>query len=477
MTAVGLMGSRVRGSVLALAVLLLLPTAASAGTELTWSAAIPVDRHAAGVGMTGVACPAATQCTAIDQQGNEVTFNPEAPANVTALSITGAIPTAIACPSAVQCTAVDSGGVEATFNPQTARLITSAAVDSQGIPISVDCPTAVQCTAVDLSGNEASFDPTTGARIGKESPDLIDSGRTLVAVDCTSPTMCTAVDNGSQNAGPDGITFDPTEPQVTGETTVEGSPAASVGPVALVCQSSSPNCLVVDSGGSLVVFGPSVNSTTSIDTDGIPTALACATDSDCVAVDAGGNEVSINLGANGVKAGGVQPVDPGRVLTGVSCPTSGQCTAVDASGAEVTFDPANPPSTPAPVPVDGSTNSPRSRVPRRDSALRWTPGGWRQRSLREAVRCSGPSQWIRGRPGWSSRSTASGRGSMRESRTSSAASRKSFDVRASGWAWMRRDVATADTGGICRCDGKTQARPDAARTQRNFEDVATSGSS
>ncbi len=355
MTAVGLMGSRVRGSVLALAVLLLLPTAASAGTELTWSAAIPVDRHAAGVGMTGVACPAATQCTAIDQQGNEVTFNPEAPANVTALSITGAIPTAIACPSAVQCTAVDSGGVEATFNPQTARLITSAAVDSQGIPISVDCPTAVQCTAVDLSGNEASFDPTTGARIGKESPDLIDSGRTLVAVDCTSPTMCTAVDNGSQNAGPDGITFDPTEPQVTGETTVEGSPAASVGPVALVCQSSSPNCLVVDSGGSLVVFGPSVNSTTSIDTDGIPTALACATDSDCVAVDAGGNEVSINLGANGVKAGGVQPVDPGRVLTGVSCPTSGQCTAVDASGAEVTFDPANPPSTPAPVPVDGST--------------------------------------------------------------------------------------------------------------------------
>ena len=56
--------------------------------------------------------------------------------------------------------------------------------------------------------------------------------------------------------------------------------------------------------------------------------------------------------------------------------------------------------------------------------------------------------------------------------TTSAASRKSFDVRASGWAWMRRDVATADTGGICRCDGTTQARPDGARTQRNFEDVA-----
>jgi hypothetical protein len=341
--------------VLALAVFLLLPAPARAATGLTWSAAIPVDRHAAGVGMTGVACPAATQCTAIDQQGKEVTFNPEAPANVTALSISGAIPTSVACPSAVQCTAVDSRGVEATFNPQTAGLIKSAAVDSQGVPISVDCPTTVQCTAVDLSGNEASFNPATGAPVGKKSPDPIDSGRTLVAVDCTGQTMCTAVDNGSVNAGPTGITFDPTQSQVTGETTVEGGSTSSVGPVALVCQSSSSNCLALDSGGSLVEFGPSVNSTTTIDSGPTPTALACASDSACVAVDASGNEVSINLGPNGLNTNGVQPVDRGRVLTGVSCPTSRQCTAVDSSGGEVTFDPDNPPSTPAPVPVDGTT--------------------------------------------------------------------------------------------------------------------------
>ncbi|HEY2654765.1 MAG TPA: hypothetical protein VGI55_03190, partial [Solirubrobacteraceae bacterium] len=214
MTAVGFTGPRVRCSVLALAVFLLLPAPARAATGLTWSAAIPVDRHAAGVGMTGVACPAATQCTAIDQQGSEVTFNPEAPANVTALSISGAIPTSVACPSAVQCTAVDVRGVEATFNPQTARLIASAAVDSQGVPVSVDCPTTAQCTAVDLSGNEASFNPTTGAAIGKKSPQQIDSGGTLVAVDCTSTTTCTAVDTGGQNTGPIGVTFDPTQSQV-----------------------------------------------------------------------------------------------------------------------------------------------------------------------------------------------------------------------------------------------------------------------
>src|SRR5262249_6209758 len=159
----------------------------------------------------------------------------------------------------------------------------------------------------DLSGNEASFNPTAGVPIGNKSPDQIDSSQALVAVDCISTTTCTAIDSSGAE-----VTFNPAQPTSSpAPVPVEGGiQNSSTGPVGIACQASSANCVLISSGGSLVLFGPSINSTTNVDTKGTPTALGCASDSACVAVDASGNEVSINLATSGATSGGVQSVVP-----------------------------------------------------------------------------------------------------------------------------------------------------------------------
>jgi len=68
--------------------------------------------------LLSVACPSETQCTAVDDGGREMTFNPASPGSPAPDAIDGAYPTlSVACPSVAQCTAVDGGGGEVTFNP------------------------------------------------------------------------------------------------------------------------------------------------------------------------------------------------------------------------------------------------------------------------------------------------------------------------------------------------------------------------
>src|SRR5689334_16639461 len=94
-------------------VALALPAAASA--DLTWSGPNALD-HNGTTSLMAVACPTSTQCTAVDQISQQVTFSPSSGAG-TSLGLTspGAEPDGIACPSAHQCTQVDDSGEETTF--------------------------------------------------------------------------------------------------------------------------------------------------------------------------------------------------------------------------------------------------------------------------------------------------------------------------------------------------------------------------
>ena len=66
----------------------------------------------AGNVLNGVACPSATQCTAIDNTGHQVTFDPASPGTPTPTTIDGGnLLIGVACPSATQCTAVDYTGI------------------------------------------------------------------------------------------------------------------------------------------------------------------------------------------------------------------------------------------------------------------------------------------------------------------------------------------------------------------------------
>jgi hypothetical protein len=72
-------------------------------------------------GLTAIACPSRVQCTAVDEKGREVTFEPTSRRSPSMRKIDTAGPTSVACPSLVQCTAVDDRGREVTFAPASWR--------------------------------------------------------------------------------------------------------------------------------------------------------------------------------------------------------------------------------------------------------------------------------------------------------------------------------------------------------------------
>jgi hypothetical protein len=111
----------------------------------------------------------------------------------------------VACPSALRCTAVDGDGNELTFEPLSAVINAAGIVALEGggpsigsgggVMNSVSCPTTGQCTTVDDYGNEVSFNPASGA-IDAGGPQPVDPfGNGLQAVSCqTDDALCTAVD-------------------------------------------------------------------------------------------------------------------------------------------------------------------------------------------------------------------------------------------------------------------------------------------
>jgi hypothetical protein len=106
-----------------------------------------------------------------------VTFNPTAPGNPTTnyLSPThnpifGGLE-AVACPSASQCTAVGNGAL--TFNPNAPGNPTPALPEGDGQLVVVACPSLWQCTTVDVFGRATTFDPNAP---GSAIRALIESG-------------------------------------------------------------------------------------------------------------------------------------------------------------------------------------------------------------------------------------------------------------------------------------------------------------
>jgi hypothetical protein len=255
--------------------------AAAASASLSWSGPIRLDQTT-GVSLAGVACPSASQCTAIDDAGQQVTFDPAAAATPTptSIDITGdGYLEAVACPSASQCTAVDSAGQEVTFDPKAPGKPTPTLIDSGNYLLGVACPSVRQCTAADYNGREVTFDPEAPGN--PTTPILVE--RTtgyLDGVACPSVSQCTAVDyTGHQ------VTFDPKAPTTPTTTTIDGTNILH----AVACPSVS-QCTAVDGTGHQVTFDPEApgNPTPALIDRGYEdqlTAVACQSVSECVAVN------------------------------------------------------------------------------------------------------------------------------------------------------------------------------------------------
>jgi hypothetical protein len=277
------------GAVLLFMSLLLFPVVARAAL----SGPIGVD---AGNGLHGIACASAQQCTAIDNNHHEVSFNPTAAQGASPIVIEqGSVLRGVACPSASQCTIVDNYGRELTFDPASPETTTPTEIDGESALRSVACPSVSQCTAIDYNGREVTFNPTSP---GSPTSSAVDTAEPA-SIACPSAGQCTAVDNSGHE-----VTFNPASPG--------GATPAAIG------------------------VGTFLR------------GVACPSVSQCTAVDYGGHALTFNPAAPSSRT--ITPIDTGA-LESLACPSLTQCTAVDLRGQEVTFNPASPETA---VPVIGS---------------------------------------------------------------------------------------------------------------------------
>jgi len=366
---------------------LVLAGGASAAT-LSWSKAQALTSES-GVKMSSIVCPASTQCTAVwaiegevhhEAQGEilEVTFNPQNLSSAHAAGITvvkgagaeGMKVDGVSCPSLTQCTAIDKNAEEITFEPQNGTVITDSVIDNHdGREMhGVSCVSETECVLVDLDGQE-SFDPQKpvlggsykfsggfwnaltcvpaqtcvavgGAEIrgGEELtfPPSTDTGSVdalssagLTGVSCPSAEQCTAV--GNEKTTGDALTFNPAQP---------GSPAPAVidtgsaGLLEAIACPSSTQCTAVDSLGYEVTFNPQ--------TPGTPTpsriaglglvAIACPSEEECVAIDEAGQAF---IGTAGSQTSGAGGNTVGNTTTGSSSTnSSGSSSTSPTSGSE-----------------------------------------------------------------------------------------------------------------------------------------------
>jgi hypothetical protein len=362
------------------AVLALLAFPAAAQATLSWSAPISIDQGGTFM-LKSIACPSSTQCTAVDHEGQEVTFNPQSPGTPTPIAVdSGSVLTRVACPSSTQCTAVDEVGQEVTFNPQSPGSPTPTQIGGFRVPLSIACPSVTQCTAVDsvsekypgpplgAQGHEITFNPQSP---GTPTEAAITSRVSPTSVACPSSTQCTAVDASGGE-----VTFNPQSPGTPAPVTISEKRLTSV-----ACPSST-QCTAVNETGGLVPSGaevtfnpqsPGTPALVTISTKGL-VSVACPSSTQCTAVASEAQQVTFNPQSPGTPE--PTAIDSGNNITAVACPSATQCTAVDLKGHELTFNPQSP-GTPAPVTIDrgAELNSVACPSSTQCTALEWRGGG------------------------------------------------------------------------------------------------------
>jgi hypothetical protein len=112
--------------------------------------------------LIAVACPLTSQCTAVDRNGQAVTFNPASPGTPTPITIdsgfmignstVSAALSGLACPSASRCIAVDFGGQVVEGDPTSAATWSGIVLPGANRLTAVACSSSAQCVTVDEVG-------------------------------------------------------------------------------------------------------------------------------------------------------------------------------------------------------------------------------------------------------------------------------------------------------------------------------------
>ena len=191
----------------------------------------------------------------------------------------GAVVSGISCPTATVCYAVDSAGAILSSTPPGGWRKVGA--DSAGGLVAVSCATMSSCVAVDHSGNALVLAHGTWG-----APAIVDTGSgAFTALSCPTPTFCMSTDSS-------GAAYADTS---TGwqQFTVDTSGGKLTG----VSCTSAKYCVAVDDGGGVYTFdGTAWSAVSAIDAGHAFTAVSCATRSFCAAVDQSGNVATFSAG-------------------------------------------------------------------------------------------------------------------------------------------------------------------------------------
>jgi hypothetical protein len=353
-------------------VLLALGASAAAASPLSWSAPRLAD-DALPFGdvneMSGVSCPSASLCVAVDIEGQAVTStDPTGGSSAWTAALIdrpgvvegeGRLLTGVSCPAVSLCVAVNANGdVLTSTDPSGGGDAWEIShINGTSSLTGVSCPSVSLCVAVGGNGDViSSTNPTGGAsawslvHVGPEQPYL--SG-----ISCPSQSLCVAVGSGEiVSSG------DPTG----GASAWSAKRLGLLGPFGSLQGVNCPSqslCVAVtgetrSEGGKSVAYGDVLTSTnptegvaswrlTNVDHESWLDSVSCASVSLCVAVDSGGNAFTATDPTGGSSAWSAAHVDEptpvfprGPVLT-VSCPSASLCVAGDESGRVVTSsDPA-----------------------------------------------------------------------------------------------------------------------------------------
>jgi hypothetical protein len=367
--------------------------------------ATPVSIDPGGQGLQ-VSCPAGLTnlCVAVDQEGKEVTFNPNAPSGAKAATIVAHnFAVGVSCPpdTTAQCTALDATGGFITFNPSNPGSPPTYGVAEDNYWGAVACSTPNVCTAADSFGRAGTFDPTiTNSAANAVQPVSLYDGGSPAAISCpedlSQPSQIECVDLSYAGAVSVGTgTIAPPKPSCTvtprSSTVllppVDGQPAeGNEGQLifnvlcrptaALGIKLSLTGHLTQKSGQQTTTLtlpkitqtaapGTSVALTVTVPSAAVTGLEHGATESVAMALtatDSGGSSTATSQISklSGVPAA-PQPtqlawtahrgVDPGGQTAALDCPSMTQCTLLDGLGNELTFNPLSPPAHPAPVPI------------------------------------------------------------------------------------------------------------------------------
>ena len=287
-------------------------TPAPAAAPATWTAPTPLDQQAAQIGnptITGVSCPQATVCFAVDSVGAIMSSTAGGGWRTVATDSRSGL-AAISCAATTFCLALDSGGGAITLNQGSWS--SPVLVDSRvGVPTAASCPTPTFCMAVDSGGSAFAY---TGSATGWQAFTVDPSGTGLTSVSCTSASYCVAVGETGDVFSYNGSSWS------AGQAVDNGSAFGGVS-----C-SSPVFCMGVDRNGMAAVFADGKWTISAIGV--VADAIACPSDGSCVAVDGSGGALVYRSG----RWSPVTDIDGGNAIEAVSCPVVDSCTATDSMG-------------------------------------------------------------------------------------------------------------------------------------------------